>query len=372
MNRSCIQRFVLTAVAAFLAVESGSPLFAQVRKRPPSVSRLRKRPTTTIVKFVLVTGKQGMGIQAQQWGLILQKLGVSFRIRRGTAADKLETRETKFGALRQVTVIGQLDSRGRLLFADRSFTRGDAGKLAEWVRELKAYGAQGSPGGKALWGLSKAQFGEVFSSLSLNVKTNVDGMPLKSALTRINLPAKFPVRFSLAARRWLRTAFPKLPAVRKEIHGQSVGSAFALILHDYGLGFRPLRTPRGSIELVIDPMSKVKAVWPIGWKLKNSRPQTAPKLFKLIRIELRDVLVTDVLHAVSVKTGVPVHYDHFAIARKGIDVSKLKVSYGPRQASWSQLLNHATVPHRLSRIYRIDERGQPFVWITTLTAGRSQ
>ena len=117
-------------------------------------------------------------------------------------------------------------------------------------------------------------------------------------------------------------------------------------------------------EAVIDPLSRAKDAWPVGWEFKESRPKTAPKLFKLITIELDDVKLIDVLHATTVKTGVPVHIDHFSIEGAGIEIDKLKVSYKRRKASWSQLLNGVTLKHKLSRKYRIDELGKPFVWIT--------
>ena len=175
------------------------------------------------------------------------------------------------------------------------------------------------------------------------------------------------MRFSVAAKKTVRG---KTLTVRKKIKGISLGTAFALVLRDHSLGFRPLRTPTGSIELVVDPLSEAKDAWPIGWDLQKSRPKTAPKFFKLIPVSLDKVKLVDVLHAVSVKTGVPIYLDHPAIKAKGITVDKLVVSYPSRKASWSLLLRGITVRHRLKHKLRIDEAGNPFVWITTFASGR--
>ena len=64
---------------------------------------------------------------------------------------------------------------GRIVLPDRTFTRGDGVNLQEWVEELRLYGAQGSPEGKPLWGLSEEQFKAVFTALSEPSPVDSDG-----------------------------------------------------------------------------------------------------------------------------------------------------------------------------------------------------
>jgi hypothetical protein len=144
------------------------------------------------------------------------------------------------------------------------------------------------------------------------------------------------------------------------------------VLNDYGLGFRPLRTPEGTIELAVESLEQTTDVWPVGWELKDSRQKTAPKLFEFVPVELNDVKLTDVLHGISVRSEVPVYIDHYRIEARGIDLDKIVVSYPLRRASWSQLLRGITAPNRLINDLGIDEQGQPFVWITTLEPGRRE
>lgn len=363
----------ILAVGVLGLLVSSAPVIAQVRvkargSRPGAVGRYgrsSRKPTpeeSTRISLTLITTDAGAGVRARLWDETLRKLGVSCRIRRGTRADKIETRETKYGTFRRVDIVGRIDRRGRLVFKDRTFSRNDAGKLGEWIRELKTYGAQGAPNGKPLWGLSKAQFGEIYSALSTRVETEVRGKKLHDGLAVLGVPKKHPLRFTIAARRALGL---DPPAIRKTVRGHSLGTALALILHDYGLGYRPLRTPQGAIELAVDPLSQKVPSWPAGWEPKLSRPKTAPKLFELIPVELEKSKLVDVLHAVSVKTGVPIHVDYHALQGRGIDVEKLVVSYPARKASWSLLLRGITAKHKLSRTLKIDELGRPFVWIST-------
>jgi hypothetical protein len=361
-----IRTALVCAILVFSLVENAP---AQTRL-PRTSSKIGRKPAKkTFVSIVLLAGRSGLGIQASRWQPTFNKLNLRIRIRRGTASDKIETREIKVGTIRRVSVTGQLDQTGKLIFSDRSFTLRNSAKFVEWVKELQTYGAQGAPDGKPLWGLSKTQFGEVYSSLSPKVTVDVTGKTLKSAITQMNVVGKLKVRFSADAERWIKTGFTTLPTVQQQIKNHSLGTAMATVLHDYSLGFRPLRSPQGAIELVIVPLSTGKSAWPVGWEPKVLRSKIAPKMYQLIPIELDDVKLVDVLHAISIKTDVPIHIDYAGIRKKRIAIQTLKVSYARQKASWAQLLNGVTIPHKLTRRFRIDERGQPLVWITPLVPG---
>lgn len=325
----------------------------------------------TTVTVEILTGGPAAGFRAHEWRPIFEKMGVAFRIRGGTAADKVETRERQLGTVRQIVVTGKLDRSGRLIFAERTFSRSEADKLHAWLGELQTYGAQGSPEGKPLWGLTKAQFGAVYAALNQPLESEVEGLTLDAALKKMALPDDHPVRLSAAARESLRTRSRGTTPVRQKLKGRSLGTALAIVLNDYGLGFRPQRTPAGSIELAVEPLEKAPDAWPVGWEFKDSRFKTARKLFvEQVPVELEDAPFLDVLEAVSTRAEVPVYIDHYRIEAAGIDLDKLRVSFPRKKTSWSLLLRRITFQHRLSVKYRIDEQGQPFVWITTLTLDR--
>ncbi len=360
----------VTSLVCIAGIIMASPADGQFRNRLPKSQiappkRTATAPRKTKVSLTLITDGNAAGLLARFWNATLQKLAVPVRIRRGTSADKLETREASFGTYRKVMVTGKLDRRGRLVFADHTFSRSETAKLTEWIRELQTYGSQGRPGGKPLWGLSKTQFGQVHSALSRTVSKNVSGATLETGVSQLGLPRAFPLRYSVAARKRLRTSPAK---IRKQVKGHSLGTSLAMILRDHGLGFRPNRTPSGAIELVVDPLTVAGDAWPVGWDLKESRPKTAPKMFRLIPVELDKVKFLDVLNAISVKTGIPIHLDYYAISAKGISPDKLVVSYARRMTSWSILLRGIASYNKLSRQLRIDEAGKPFYWISTFSA----
>ena len=66
----------------------------------------------------------------------------------------------------------------------------------------------------------------------------------------------------------------------------------------------------------------------------------------------------------------PIHLDHFDIEAHGIDVDKIVISYPAKKTSWSLLLRSITTPYKLTRKFRVDEKGRPFVWVTPLVPTR--
>jgi len=369
----------LSSVRVFRLLETsmvflllGSPADAQ---RPRSEVRGRQRTgasasddvaRNTTVTIEILTRGPGAGLTSLAWRPIFERLGMTVRMRPGIGAEKPRTQERRFGRLRRVTVTGRLGRRGELIFEGRKFTTADAAALKEWLRDLKTYGAQGTPKGKPLWGLTRTQFQTLYSALSRTITVDVAKRTLESALKKINPAADYPVRYSVAAGKWMKNRFSVIPTVRQSTRGITRGTALAMLLREYGLGFRPLRTPEGKIELTLEPLSKVSDVWPVGWKLRESRIKTVPGLFKFVPVELNGVPLPDVLHAIEVRTGIPIRTDSYRIHSSGIDMGKIQVTYPRRKTTWSQLIRGVTTSHKLARRYRIDERGHPFIWITTL------
>ncbi len=364
---SLFPSFVPIFTAALLQLSCTAALAQRQRFETPN----RNAPRT-IVECELLTDNRGAPLQAQEWGRVFQRLEVELLVRRGTLNEKLETKEEPFGRSRTVKIIGKLNRDGTIQFVDRSFSLAQAAALAEWLQELKTYGAQGAPTGKPAFGLNPQQFAVVYTALSVEVKTELQGLSLETALAQLTFPSDLPIRMSIATRAWLKT-HPEFGGVAQPVAGLSQGTALAITLNQYSLGFRPLRTPSGSIELAVEPLSKVKERWEIGWTLESldlKRLDTAPELFKIVTVNLDNVPLTEVLANISEKTGIRILRDDHRLREMDIDVDEMTVSILPRKAAWSSLLKTMTFPHRLSSELRVDEVGTPFVWIAPLSVGR--
>ncbi len=340
-----------------------------------ATSRLKSRATQksdqskTLLSVELVAGKEGVGFQAQMWRPIFQQMGVDVRIRTGNINDKPEVKQDEVGTFRRVTVIGRLDRQGRIVLPDKVFSRDQASNLKQYFEDLKKFGKQGNPAGQPLWGLNQQQFGEFYKAFSEKVDKPIKDQPLEKAILDLGIPAKYAVQMTKDATDWLKSEFPHRADFRQSLESFSRGTAFAMLLNEYGLGFRPVRKPSGEIEIAVFPLQETTEVWPVGWQLKNSKQKTAPSLFELVPVDLDNLPILDVLTAISVKTKIPVRYDHYRIEAHGIDLKKTRVNYPPRKTSWSLLLRGVTNPNRLTYDLKIDELGQPFVWITTLKLG---
>ena len=104
----------------------------------------RPKIKETDVRFELIREPGTDGVAAQRWGRLFQKLGITLRIRNPLINDKGEIKESMLGRIRQVKAIGVLRADGTIAFPGRSYSTGDAGRLKEWIDELKTYGAQGA------------------------------------------------------------------------------------------------------------------------------------------------------------------------------------------------------------------------------------
>lgn len=349
----------------------GSRLPAQAPRKVVKTARLpddglAKAPETD-VSLELIASAAASTEHAQAWGQRLQKLDIPFQTRQAVSGDKPEVKEQKLGRLRKVTVVAVLDRNGRILCNDRAFTLAEADKLADWIRELKTYGAQGAPQGKPLFGLDERQFAGVLRELSVPVEVDATGLTLEAALTKLPLPERHPLRITPEAQRAAAGSDPS-KTLRTDARGLSIGTALAATLAEFGLSFRPLRTPEGKIELAVSPREAGQDAWPIGWPLDPNKPQgqLVPALFKTVPVTLEDAPLTDVLAAASQAAEIPLLIDHHAIEREEIDLSELKVNVPPRKTTWGLLLRQVTFPHKLGRRIVADDAGKPFVLITTL------
>lgn len=367
MRWSLVTAIALSAFQAMVCIETAS---CQVRQPVLRKSSKDRNPKTEL-SFELLLPKRGSGLRAQEWGRIFQKLKVPLRIRQSVLAEKPDISERKIGSFRRVTVLGQLAADGRITFKDRSFTQDDIAKLTDWIRDLKTYGAQGSPSGKPAFGLNKRQFGQVYLALSKPVTDDLRGLKLDAALEMIKSDDRHPFRFSAKAEEWIqRSRFQK--TTRQSFKGQSKGAALSILLNNFGLGFRPKRTPSGSVELSIEPIAEATELWPIGWTLVQTRLRTAPLLFKMVPVDLDEVPIADALASIAKDSKVPIYVDYFRIELKGVDLEELKVSILPKKTSRIQVLRTLTNPNKLTRKLLIDERGKPFVWVTTLEPSRAR
>ncbi|HTI50083.1 MAG TPA: hypothetical protein VL475_04000 [Planctomycetaceae bacterium] len=323
----------------------------------------------TLVFVELLTGDEGVGLRAQRWTQIFEKLDVTLTIRRASPRDKPGVTETKSGGTtREVHILGKLDARGRLVFDDRVYSENDVDKLAEWLEELREFGGQGTPEKQPVWGLTNQQFKVVHGLLSQPLPEDTKDRSIPDALKLFGFPQELPVRLTDSAER--RLGEREGATATQSLEGVSRGTALAVLLAEQGLGFRPRRLPDGAIVLSIEPSSVLREAWPVGWAPVQTGPVLAPKLFSYTQINLDEIELDAVLDAAVDFIGMPILVDKAGLAAKDIDLSQIKVSHPEKRTTWGlalrSLLAQAKVKHELL----VDEAGHPFLWVTSLSTPR--
>lgn len=317
----------------------------------------------TFVEVVLLTGTDGSALFSQSWRALFQELNYPLLIRRSQGDEQPRIEEQLRGNLRYVTAIAKLDRQGSVQFPQHRFTLQDKERLRAWLHELQLYGAQGSPQGQPVWGLSQEQFDTFHRRLATLVQDRWKGRPLGELISRSEALG-FSIRWSTHVSLQDRTSKSNSKIIQ-EIGGFSHGTALALALSESRLGFRPERIPDGGVVLTIVPRGQeLVDHWPVGWETDEPSARIVPQLFPIENISITSQPLEQFLELVEQQSQTPIRCDIASLDRHKPDWRTVTVQYGPRRVSWSQVLRSVLGPHRLSRQYRQDEVGRGFVWIT--------
>lgn len=361
--------FVLAGVTLVSA-----PVLAQPNRKPmtPAAVGTRTKAPLTQVTVELMTGDEGVGLRAHRWRDIFEKMDVTFVIRRSFYNEKPETKERKVGdSVRQVQVTGKLEPSGRLVFADHTFTEKDVGPLTDWLKDLKTYGAQGTPDGRPAWGLTKQQFGHLHEALAKPLAVEPRGRDIALALALFEFPAEYPLKLSADAKKRIEAGGRRLE-VKQSYAGISQGTALAAVLLEQGLGFHPRRLPDGRIELTVIDLAESNDVWPVGWVSAESNQKIAPRLFQFQLIELDDLELSAVLDTARDLVGIPILADLHGLKARDVDISQVKVSYPPKKTTWGIALGPLTFKAHARYELLVDEAGKAFLWVTHLDTPRHE
>ncbi|WP_339746530.1 hypothetical protein [uncultured Rubinisphaera sp.] len=336
----------------------------QVSAQPPESVADRLH---TDVKFeLLLSRERANGLAGQEWAEVFRQFEVPLRVRQPLYNDKAGVEQDIFGTTRRVVVTGLLDRNGEIVFPDRKFRLSEVRELAEWIEELKTYGAQGAPEGQPLWGLNKAEFDLLHAAMRTVVENKTSDLDLAEAIVALELPSNYPIDFTSKAKQTLGPV-DQIPTVKNDLTGLAKGTAFALLLREYGLSFTPRRLPDESILLSIEDAEEVDKAWPIGWdpdSIGLTRLSLAKKLFVAVPVEVDQMSMTQMLQELEKQTEIPVFVDGMALKSMNLDFDKMTVTYPRKRTSWSLCLRTLVSKIQLTQELRVDENDQAFLWIT--------
>ncbi len=297
----------------------------------------------------------------QDWLRRLGRAGVTnLRLRAGRASDEvgIEVRGTKERPVYVVT--GLLTSAGEVLLPGGRCKPADAVRLVRWLDELAKEGPPQERERKSAFGLDRQVFEQVLKDLTRPVGFSTEGMSRREVVEKIGRQLLLPLRID-----------PKPPAMgddkmSDELLGISCGTALAYTLRPLGLCLVPRELGGRGAEYAVVEARAGRKVWPVGWPPEKPRREVMPALFEFLTVNIQGVSVAQGLDAIGKRLKVPMLLDHGALARHGIDPAKVQASLPRARLTYSILLRKLLFQARLKSELRVDEAGQPLIWITTV------
>jgi len=118
------------------------------------------------------------------------------------------------------------------------------------------------------------------------------------------------------------------------------------------------------LRLSIERYDSKRESWPVGWKPAVSSRQSAPQLFELRNIEINGFTLAQALTALQPALKMPVIMDDWVLQQRQIDPSKIEVSLPKKRTFLKSAIGKLLSQGRLAEEVRVDEQGQPFLWVT--------
>ena len=304
-------------------------------------------------------------VRAQDWSRVFDELNISVTIASDNGREKTGIHLVSSRTSETLKAVGIMDRTGNLQFENRKFRLTDDRTIANYFNDLKKHGPGGPVRTRSTWGLSDDQFKQLLGQLAAPCGQSIQAtsaVDVANAL-ELQLPDEFLITWSEAAQH-LANAVHKKPRTLR-FDRLSTGTALAVGLAQFGLGFRPLAHPDGGILLEADAGSEGSNLWPTGWKNTGPMNQAAPKAFKAIAVDLEDVEVDSLIATIAEKIDVPYYYAQQALEAAGVDVESATYSRKPGRLSPLRLLKLVGSRNRMSLELRTDEAGSIFLWCTT-------
>lgn len=331
----------------------------------PIVADEREPPRRTLDVEVLIQSQPSYRIKSQEWGRVFQELGYSVRFREPRAGEASRIEDLDRDDFVATHVVAAMAADGSIRIGTQKFDIESTKPLTLALEEIQRHGAKGPPDSNPTWGLTDEQFKEVTRLLGVPVENPVELQSSILAVESAGLPANMRIKFTEAARQQALAQRPESALDTIELQGFSKGSAIAIVLAQYGLGFRPRYVSPGRYDMEIDRGNESDNLWPIGWKPEQSFSEILPTYLRAIPLDVEDVEVSTLVGAISEKIGITHFSSAYALTAKGLDINTLRYTRKDDRISPVRLLTAVGDKLELGFDVRVDEAGKMFLWVTT-------
>lgn len=300
----------------------------------------------------------------QEWNKVLAEMNlVRVRLRGSHGGEEPSVNVAGEGKSKRYSLVGILNRRDELVLPGGKFGQGDRTELKQYFEGLpKRLEEQGIERGR--FGLTREQFEKAFKDLSRPVIiSTLDGSPHELVAT-LTKEFAMPVSGSPETKAALRAAAP----FRSQMKDLTTGTALAAVLRTAGLQFVPDKLGNDPLTLRVSRLDPNAEAWPIGWKPLAAPRRAAPAMYRVTNIEIENFTLVKALEALAPHLGAPLVLDQFKLAARSIDPETVQVRYPRGKTYVRHAVDVILSQSQLAGELRVDEAGQPFLWITQFGA----
>lgn len=305
---------------------------------------------------------------AQQWYEILTDAGVDgLQIRQRKPGEAPEAVDQGTKSSPDYRIYGVLTARNELVVPGHRFSARDRQRIANWLQQLREEGLDRAGGAaNGPFGLTAEQLVALREDFSRPVRqstveiTPADALPSFAGL----------LRHEVALEPTSKRALLEAEVNRDELQGLSVGVALTYVVRSAGLAVVPTRSRQGDIVLAVRTADPARESWPVGFEPEDKAEKLVPDIYEFLTVEIEDTTATDVLASLVDRLKLPMLFDHYALARQGIDLSNVKINLPEKRMTYSMVLGKSLAQAKLKYELRVDEANRPFAWITTAQPAR--
>jgi hypothetical protein len=322
--------------------------------------------------------ERGVQITApQEWLQLLAGIGIeNVRIRGAKPGDAAKVTNHGTADRPSFEVVGILTARDQLRLSGGTFSRADRAKIKDYFDRLIADGAESLTAPRGMFGLTEKEIAALFADLAQPIDFETKGQAPRAMINGLQSKFKSKLVFDANAEQLLRES----PPVTDELKGISAGTSLAIVLRPNGLVLRPeksrgepvvYRVTAGGPPVATNNFNRAGKTddvaikhWPIGWEPHDAPGRTAPSLFETLNAEIDGYTLTETLAAIAPRIKIPMLIDHASLAANKVDPSKVQIRMAKLRASYKLIIDRALAQARLGSQVRVDEAGNPFLWIT--------
>lgn len=313
---------------------------------------------------ILIQSQPTFRVRSQEWGKAFQEIGYYPRFREPHPGERMRVVDETDRSSPTVHVVGGMSSSGTIEIRGRKYEMTDLRELQATLQEIEKYGEAGPPERNPRWGFTDEELLGISKRLSQPISGVVELQSPIATVESLHLPPEFRLNFTPASRERSLGKRPDSAPESIDLTGVSQGTGLAIILSQYGLGFRPKRSIANQFILEIDSGNETSNLWPTGWKSKETVSEILPAYLKAIDVKVEDYPVKGLVDVVAEKLAVPSYISSFELAAAGRDLDNLKYSRSDKTPP-GKLLMLLGDRYDLGFDVRVDEAGKVFLWGTT-------